>query len=205
MRKRGQFGFTIVELLIVIVVIGILAAITIVAFSGVQQRAHNTAKYQAANNYQKALGIYSTQNSSYPAMGAGSVCLGKGYTIRGSDTVGSCGGSDYTTKEDATFNAAIAAILSSIPQADNKVVTKQDGVSFVGVTLTNWSGFRVDGQTNPYILQFVLEGSNQDCKVPGVVQMINGEWGNFTHSSAEKNTFYDSVSTTCVVALPNPT
>ncbi len=32
-------GFTIVELLIVIVVIGILAAITIVAFNGVQSKA----------------------------------------------------------------------------------------------------------------------------------------------------------------------
>ena len=37
-----QRGFTIVELLIVIVVIGILAAIVIVAFNGVQDRAKQT-------------------------------------------------------------------------------------------------------------------------------------------------------------------
>lgn len=37
--KKRQTGFTIVELLIVIVVIGILAAITIVAYNGVQDRA----------------------------------------------------------------------------------------------------------------------------------------------------------------------
>ena len=36
-------GFTIVELLIVIVVIAILAAITIVAFTGIQQRARDSA------------------------------------------------------------------------------------------------------------------------------------------------------------------
>lgn len=43
-RKKEQ-GFTIVELLIVIVVIAILAAIVIVAYNGVQNRAKDT-KYQ---------------------------------------------------------------------------------------------------------------------------------------------------------------
>jgi len=43
MTKDKQLGFTIVELLIVIVVIGILAAITIVSFSGVQDKARAAA------------------------------------------------------------------------------------------------------------------------------------------------------------------
>ena len=43
MLKQKQTGFTIVELLIVIVVIGILAAIAIVAYNGVQNRANDTA------------------------------------------------------------------------------------------------------------------------------------------------------------------
>lgn len=45
-HKNKQIGFTIVELLIVIVVIGILAAITVVAFNGVQER----ARVQRANS-----------------------------------------------------------------------------------------------------------------------------------------------------------
>lgn len=40
---KSRSGFTIVELLIVIVVIGILAAITMVAYNGIQNRASNTA------------------------------------------------------------------------------------------------------------------------------------------------------------------
>ena len=136
-------------------------------------------------------------------MGAGSVCLGKGYSIRvAGDTVGSCGGSDYTTKEDATFNDALST-LTSIPAASDTVVTKADGVTFVGTTLTNWSDFHVDGVSQPYFIQYVLEGSNQDCKVSGLVQMINGEWGNMTPATNQKNTFYDGVSTTCVLSLPN--
>lgn len=204
MQSRGHAGFTIVELLIVIVVIGILAAVTIVSFNGVQQRANNTVKYQAAASYEKSIQLYVTENNAYPAMGAGSVCLGQGYTVRGADTVGSCGGSDYTTKEDAAFNAAIRTVLTNIPEGSNKVVTKADGVTFVGITLTNWSGFTVDGVPHPYVMQFVLEGRDQDCKVPHIVQMIDGTWGDFTYATTEKNTFYDAVSTTCVVALPNP-
>lgn len=47
--ESEQAGFTIVELLIVIIVIGILAAITIVTFSGIQERARfaSAASYAA--------------------------------------------------------------------------------------------------------------------------------------------------------------
>ena len=44
LRSHGnRSGFTIVELLIVIVVIGILAAITVVAYNGIQERARMAA------------------------------------------------------------------------------------------------------------------------------------------------------------------
>ncbi len=42
--KNKQQGFTIVELLIVIVVIGILAALVITTFTGIQQKARNTER-----------------------------------------------------------------------------------------------------------------------------------------------------------------
>jgi prepilin-type N-terminal cleavage/methylation domain-containing protein len=43
MGKQLIKGFTIVELLIVVVVIAILAAITIVAYNGIQNRSHDSA------------------------------------------------------------------------------------------------------------------------------------------------------------------
>lgn len=55
-----QRGFTIVELLIVIVVIGILAAIVIVAFNGVQDRAKTTSKINDIRSMQKAIELYYT-------------------------------------------------------------------------------------------------------------------------------------------------
>jgi len=60
-------GFTIVELLIVIVVIGILAAITIVSFSGIQDRAKiAAAQAAAAQANQKILTSTFDNSDNYP-------------------------------------------------------------------------------------------------------------------------------------------
>lgn len=66
--KKDQKGFTIVELLIVIVVIGILAAITIVAFNGIQNRANGTAAESLATDMIKKAEAYNAVKGAYPTM-----------------------------------------------------------------------------------------------------------------------------------------
>jgi|LSQX01.1.fsa_nt_gb prepilin-type N-terminal cleavage/methylation domain-containing protein len=63
--KRNN-GFTIVELLIVIVVIAILAAISIFAYNGIQQRARETAIKTDFSNATKKIHIYQVDNGKYP-------------------------------------------------------------------------------------------------------------------------------------------
>lgn len=65
--KQKDTGFTIVELLIVIVVIGILAAITIVAFNGVQNRARVSALTSGLQSAAHTLKADQVINSTYPA------------------------------------------------------------------------------------------------------------------------------------------
>jgi prepilin-type N-terminal cleavage/methylation domain-containing protein len=65
MAKRNG-GFTIVELLIVIVVIAILAAITITAFNGIQQRTRDSKRVSDMNSIKKSLELYKLQNGRYP-------------------------------------------------------------------------------------------------------------------------------------------
>ncbi|RYF28198.1 MAG: type II secretion system protein [Chloroflexi bacterium] len=70
-------GFTIVELLIVIVVIGILATITIVSFNGIQVRAKNAAWVSEFKGYQKLFMLYQAQYGKYPTMPINNrYCLG---------------------------------------------------------------------------------------------------------------------------------
>jgi type II secretion system protein G len=62
-------GFTIVELLIVIVVIGILAAIVIVAYNGAQNRANNARRVSDLEAISKALEVQYVDTGSYPNTG----------------------------------------------------------------------------------------------------------------------------------------
>lgn len=68
--RKPQAGFTIVELLIVIVVIAILAAITIVAYNGIQNRAHDTAIQGDLNNFAKKIQLVAADTGEFPAAGA---------------------------------------------------------------------------------------------------------------------------------------
>ena len=66
--KQRQSGFTIVELLIVIVIIGILATLVIVTFSGVQQRARDSERKTDINAIAGQLEAFYATKGYYPTM-----------------------------------------------------------------------------------------------------------------------------------------
>lgn len=86
----AQRGFTIIELLIVIVVIGILAAITIVAYNGLQGRARDTIRKSDLESVSQALNLYNIDNASW--VGTGSGC---GYNGDGSGWFSHVNGTSY--------------------------------------------------------------------------------------------------------------
>ena len=67
-KTQTQSGFTIVELLIVIVVIGILAALVITTYTGIQAKGRNANRQSDLNSLQTHLEAYFAQNGHYPSL-----------------------------------------------------------------------------------------------------------------------------------------
>jgi general secretion pathway protein G len=160
---NSRRGFTIVELLIVIVIIGILAAITIVAYNGIQQRTRNASRFTEAAQVAKLLSAYKATNGNFPAIGsaASASCIGSGFPDYNSDTQPDCwdvriiGGATF--HPDATFNAALQT-MGSTPAGNRTVVEYPfDGNGFVGPVYVIAGG---PGSNGSAYVRFFQEGTS---------------------------------------------
>lgn len=70
-KKANTSGFTLIELMIVIIIIGILAAIGFVAYSGSQNRAKKADAQSTLSQVKTKLGEYNATNGYYPDDKAG--------------------------------------------------------------------------------------------------------------------------------------
>lgn len=192
--KGYNKGFTIVELLIVIVVIAILAAVTIVAYNGIQARAKATQVESTVDQYRKALLQYATLNKEYPRA-SGSFCLGEiadypDGCFSGSDT-------------DATVVTKLKSVLSNLPQVDSSCKMMYGNSCRRNLTFVHQSGATLDGSAHPYYLMYFLDGG-QNCLLAG---NVGGSWEAYT-SAPNSSQYFERDSATgvtmCVVSMPDP-
>ena len=170
MGNKRTNGFTIVELLVVVVVIAILASITIVTYNGINTRAYNTQILSGVQQYYKALEVYRTFHGHYPPTTeeqAGNTavtltCLGTGYPDQECGTV-----TGKTIVEDPLFNTEMKEVISAAPHIGLNAVPVQDesfiGAVYGGDTTLCSKSPTCYGRT----IQWGLKGTNQDCKISG--------------------------------------
>ena len=138
--KTSQKGFTIVELLIVIVVIAILAAISIVAYTGIQNRAKETSSQSLAAQIAKKADAYYTINGVYPTTLANFDATTNTETnLEGANVT-------FVTTSPADYAAATTAVGTGAPltqfTSGNRVIYRGNagtsGGSAGGYTIWYW-------------------------------------------------------------------
>lgn len=67
-KRKGAEGFSVVELLIVIVVIGILSALVVITYSGIQAKSRDTERKSDISELSSRLEAYFAQNAKYPTL-----------------------------------------------------------------------------------------------------------------------------------------
>lgn len=143
-KKPNSRGFTIVELLIVVVVIAILAAITIVAYNGIRDRAQDSAAKSSVEQAYKKLEVYKTTNSAYPAqLSDTGIIAGSGTTF------------GYTRLNNNT-EACVSATVGT------KVYSMQNGSAMVqgdcGQVITSY--YAAGSFTNPLLVRSESDADN---------------------------------------------
>jgi prepilin-type N-terminal cleavage/methylation domain-containing protein len=151
--QKTHQGFTIVELLIVIVVIGILAAITIVAYNNVQQRANNTSRIAAAKHVQSMIHAYKVTYGTYPSTGAR--CL----TVDNLCT--NFSGTVLTADNSAVITELrkVGSVINSVPR-----IGTHYGIYYDYYTPRTYNGEKI-----PLLMMYWLEGDNQQCQLADTV------------------------------------
>ncbi len=114
---RQSRGFTIVELLIVIVVIAILAALTIVAFSNLMNRAAVSALKSDLDGAAKTLSVDNFKNGQYPTTAA---------SANGGNGLRSSAGSAFQYTYGSSDNSYCLTITSERVKGSSYTVSSSD-------------------------------------------------------------------------------
>lgn len=188
MKKRQTNGFTIVELLIVIVVIAILAAISVVAYNGIQTRARNAQTGAAGNAYLKGFALYLAANNSYPAVSTYH-CLGQT----------SCRGGTWSNS--SSLDTALRTVMgNSLPAPSSTSVNDNSNGSVAMGYVPQSANVTLDGVARHWLI-YAVEGL-VPCPAGKVA---SGNWPSY--SSATPSNGYTNANhgtAGCMVALPNP-
>ena len=165
-KIKTNSGFTIVEIALVILIIGILASLVIISYRGTQQKASNSQTLSVVSSYVKASKQYYLDNGMFPEPSPGGMawaCLGTGYknNICLNTVAPACNGFGGVPTSTTWYNDLIKPYMQGkTPPTNLQTVPCAGGLMTGGAYLSNWP---VAGQAGIF---YQLNG-NVNCGKPG--------------------------------------
>lgn len=147
--RQNRDGFTVPELLIVIVVFGILSTIGVVGWSTLQIQSQNKVRETELSQWKDTFKLYKSRFAVYPIESSTAVS----YCV-GNDFPGDRCGANNTILENATLNTNIARVSRLPSNAHTAVVS--GSTSYVGPYLSISS-------TGTYTLVGIFQGGTGEC------------------------------------------
>lgn len=168
-----KLGFTIVELLIVIVVIGILSGIIILTYQGVTSQSRNSQTAASIKVYVEALNLHKTLKGSYPTGNADNkTCLGTGYPD------GKCWNGEI--EENESFTQALKSVHGDKMPASGNEKLGLRGAWFSAAG--SGGGVSTLNGTPENFVVYSVEGASTKCPV-GPIASDAGDSNILTYSS----------------------
>lgn len=113
-------AFSIVELLIVMVILGILAGLIVVTYTGIKTRAENAKTVNAVSQVIKAVTQYGVRNGNYPVTSTWP-CIGSSPTcarVSGATTCFGISGATY----NSAFYTTLKGVMTSVPEPSDQTM-----------------------------------------------------------------------------------
>lgn len=156
-------GFTIIELLIVIVIIGILSAIVITSYIGTQQRAQNAAIISSVNQWETTLRLYKASTGAFPKGNLDYVCLGKNYPTSPPYDANQCA-------KMPTWGVSVdSGMLDSIHSTTSVNIPDSilPNIDFVNMSAEteHYRGILYLSRNNGFGITYMLSGNGADCAI----------------------------------------
>lgn len=165
-RKHKHSGFTIVELVVVIIIIGILATVTVVGYGSIRKTAYNIQVIAGVSQYRETIEAYKAFYKKYPQTTrelaneqVAVVCLGTGYPDKYCGIV-----TGVETYEDAAFADELGKIGRGGPVSS--INLRVNGETFIGAVYgIDVVPYSVSPTKWARTIQYALQGKNADCGI----------------------------------------
>lgn len=125
--NKQTSGFSLIELLVVIFIIGVLATIVLPNFLGARERARDSRRKQDLHTIKDALRLYYNDHQAFPTPASGTVSLGSDYLVE--TPLDPVSGDPYVYQSTDTDVFILRATLENESDADSASSQTQCGLT----------------------------------------------------------------------------